>query len=276
MRWFWPLLVACGFGAGFVARRSPVVTALPAPSEPLACTDELAMQANANLTEQVVDYKRRWENVRSLAPAPKTPAAKAPFAVDAEEWRRMGMQDMIRVRVPCADYDAAPIFEMVQPGIGRQVTSNRLPALRAEAAGLGDPELSSLRDAYTRANARIWASIKDACPGEDEETTEDAPRIRQCRRAVLDARKPAVRDAIREVAAARFAGAVTMRGGSPEARVLFALAASTDPFFEEIVQAIGRENAKRAVDHGVVCVDEIVYHVPPPVTVEEPEVVDID
>src|SRR4051794_13908796 len=88
------LLLAGVFGSGFVAAgwsrtlakdqaRAKAPAAGAAVSQDSACVDRGAMEANANLVEQIGDYRRRYESARDHAEAASQTAdeiAKAPPA----------------------------------------------------------------------------------------------------------------------------------------------------------------------------------------------------
>jgi hypothetical protein len=270
MRWWSCVLVALlAFGGGWIARPAPAAhvsspAAAIVASEPGACTDELAMRANANLTAQVGDYKQRWMTARD-AVTPRTTTTTTgradPFATERDELQRLAQRDMMRIRVPCGSSMSGARHETVGPG---RTTRTIHAQAFADAAALGEGEMLALSEVLLRANQRTWDAMKEACPRiRDRDDIEDvADRIQRCRTSVLDPSRPTMHAALREVADARAAGAVAMRNPSPEERVLFALASSTDGLFDDMVRSMGRDNARRALDYGLACTDDIVYHAP--------------
>jgi hypothetical protein len=273
-----PLLFAVGGSAGVRAPAAPRVSVEPAraPSAVSACVDADAMAANESLVGQIREANARLrsaeERGRELTAALAARARAAPQAIEParEEWSSMARARTLRVRTPCARLGAAPGFWVTTPyggrGHGSSHRGGSLPG-RAEAARLSEEELEALASSYGRAHERTWATMKGACAAagvrlpddENEREAEDHERIRACKARLIQPAVEEVRVAAVRVAELRAAGATVARTRSERERVLFALTESASVLFEEMTRSLGREKAARAVDYGVLCLDETIY-----------------
>jgi hypothetical protein len=71
------------------------------------------------------------------------------------------------------------------------------------------------------------------------------------------------------VAELRAAGAGIERTSGVAQRVMFAVTSGPTALFDEMVKALGREKATRAIDNGVLCLDETLYDFRPPAPPDE-------
>ena len=249
-----------------------------AAAEPTSCTDRLAMEANANLVGQVHEARGQLALAQShtLATERKLAAiAQAPsprLVTSAEEWARMAKEGTIRVRMPCSRWNAGGRYAVRTTKRGSLTTGssrNFETARRADTAGLSSEEQETLAEVYTRTHARSWAAMRSACESnadyreaiaEQDEPSEQV-KMTLCSARLLDVNEPSTRVALTRVAELRAAGAGLERAGSDAERVAFAFTDGPSILHDELVKALGREKATRAVDNGVLCVDESVYDV---------------
>jgi len=251
-------------------------TAAAAP----ACTDRLAMEANANLVGQLHDYRRRLVSAEERAKGAereRTRAAESPpsrLVTSRAEWARMAREGRIHVRLPCSNIDQSGSLTVRRAGsigIGTSFRSGETQR-RAELLGLSRPEIQALADAYKRAHARTWAAMRPTCDANERFRTavwahdEDHPPtdlqlIERCRNVVLDLDldDASAGAALTRVAELHAAGAGIGRATSDEQRAIFALTNAPAMLFEEMVGVLGREKAVRAIDGGLVCLDETVF-----------------
>ena len=248
--------------------------------EPEACTDRLAMEANANLVEQIRAYRTRLdlaearsqEAERKLASVADAPPARV--VTTREEWARMAAQRTIRLRVPCARWNTGQSYtvrRVGRHGLGiRRASRSFETGSRADAAGLSPEELETLEGVYDRTHKRTWAAMRSACeasaayreavasrePGGVDLT--DRERVEHCR-SLVDPDDPSTRAALVRVAELHAASAGIDRASTDEQRIVFALTRGPADLFEEMSRTFGREKATRAVDNGVVCVDETLF-----------------
>jgi hypothetical protein len=231
------------------------------PASGDACLDRHAMAANANLVEQVSDYRKRLALTRDRADTAEAAAAaiaNAPptsLVASRDEWIRMAREGVVRVRLPCVPGDGEKSYRGL--------------------SGVSDEEVDVLGEAYERARAKTWAAIRSACEAnpifrgvakerEHDDTFDDDLRIRSCRDAILDLSEAGVRAAMRSVTQLRIVGADIERTTSDEQRVFFALTNASRVLYDEMVTRLGREKAWRAIDNGVSCVEEMTYFVQEP------------
>lgn len=241
------------------------------------CIDRPTLAANANLVDQVTDYRRRVDRVREeVANAAKAGNADASslrgrLLGSPDDWRRMARDRTIRVRVPCDTWSSGGTFSISRAGHPAGITvAASMASERAEASGLSEAELQALGEAYDRARARTWTEMRPTCEKNDayrkllaerdEKTAlDDAFRVSTCLAATLDVEDPAARSALQEVAALRARGAGSERAGSDVERIAFALTNATGRLAEEMIHSLGVDAATRALDHGIVCFEETVY-----------------
>ncbi len=238
------------------------------------------MEANANLVGQVHDYRSRLTVIERRAKEAELERAKAAgepparLVASRAEWGRMAREGTIRVRVPCAGPGHGSHFAVHRvrqrgSGLGRSGDGFETRE-RAAAAGLSPQELEALAEAYTRTHARTWAAMRSACEADvgfresmegrdpnDELTDEE--RIDECRSHVLDIDAPSARAGLTRAAELQAVGAGMNGATTDEQRVAFALASSPAALFDEMVRALGREKATRAIDNGVLCLDETLF-----------------
>lgn len=253
------------------------------------CVDRSAMDANANLVEQVGDLRRRFERARedalaaTLAVEASRAASPSHVVPTREEWARMGRDGTIRMRLPCTAWDGTGTYS-VSSATGEE-HDGAAPGggLRTRVAGLSDAELEAVSEAYARALSKTWAAMRDACEAnaayraslaelESRDTPPPAVRMALCTSAALDMQDDGARRAVAYVAQLRAAGVGIDRATSDEQRVGFALSNASATLYEEVAHALGRERATRALDNGVGCFDETVFdvHDPPAESVVEP------
>jgi hypothetical protein len=270
-------------GWGWGARARSVRPAnVPPPSEPAtgACVDAAAMAANGRLAAELHDVQDRLATAerssreREPKSAPSATATLPSLGIAANEWSRMAREGILRIRTPCSNWDEMDHFETRSPSGGSATggySSGRGLGLqrRAEAAGLSREELEALTDVYHRTQSRIWKKIESACGAlvtqdESGSSTDDAApatdeaRIAACASAISPGDETTHR-AMGRVAELHAAGASEARAEGPQERVLFALTESTQTLSEEMVHVLGREKAARALDYGIVCIDEMIY-----------------
>jgi hypothetical protein len=277
------------FLAGWGAARAnakPVVpqrdALTPSARAAEACTDHLAMEANANLVGQVQDYKRQLTFALDRATDAEQRAmtvANAPPArivSSREEWGRMARDRSIRVKAPCETWSSTPRFSTRKQGsgfsVGTRIGRSRMESnQRAALAGISAEELETLGEAYQRVHARTWAAMRSTCEAqpafrewiashEDEvDDLTDMRRIEICRSTSLDVNDPNTRPALLHMAELRATGQGGERAASDEERIAFAVTNAPAVLFDEMVKTLGREKAIRAIDNGIVCVDETAY-----------------
>jgi hypothetical protein len=298
-----PLAFAAVFGAGLGAgalaggalARRPTASAhaaAAAAGPDTSCVDRAAMEANANLVDQLRDYRGRLTQADESArdEAGKLARAEdrsgAPLVPRREEWARMARQGTVRLRTPCRSWAADHRAVIARRGGGRTETTQRGDlADRATLAGLSDAELESLDEVYARVNATLWSRIRSLCEANeayreldaagaaDREAPDREPseQIATCELAIADADDAGGRAALLRVAEVRAAAAPAERVSGADGRVLHALAGAPALLHDEMVRTLGREKTAQALDHGVFCVDEVVYDLrEPPPEVEVP------
>lgn len=262
-----PVAFAIGWAAHrpAVVPRAEAIAALPVAAAGTGCVDTAAMKANENLVAQLQDQRRAalaaTESARDaqgrLARANEARRVPAAVAPARDEWARMARTKRVRLRTPCASWDAG--------GRGRAHELRR----RAADAGLGEGELDALAAAYEAAHARTWKAMRAACeegPLFAQAIAESAPssdgdRVAICQASLLPDEDGA-RGAVQRVAESRAAGK-GVPGASPEERVAWAIGESTEVLFDEMKRALGEETALRAIDEGVICTEERVVDTSP-------------
>ena len=274
-----PALFALGWLTASVRRGHPAAAAEPSDTHPTAeiattagaaCVDDDAMRANANLVRQLAELNARAQRleadkVAADARAAERQAAPSPLAVPRDEWTRMREAKTLRLRTPCSSWSGRARVSLRTPSHTRLSIGGHggLASMRAEAAGLAPEELTAVEDAYKRAHARTWTKMRPACTDVVYERSEapdnDAERLATCANRKLHVRAQQTQRAMDRVAELRAAGAGVDRTTTDEERILGALAESSETLAEELVHALGREKAARAVDYGIVCLDETTY-----------------
>ncbi|HVH43029.1 MAG TPA: hypothetical protein VM925_11820 [Labilithrix sp.] len=299
------LVLGAAFGVGWAAagmsgrrdtaRADLAVGASTGASSALddACIDRHAMAANANLVEQVGDYRRRLDVANEQAAgthdAARSLANEPPrrLVPPRDEWARMARDGTIRVRVPCSRWDADGSFTVVgADGAAGTEAAGSGAGGRMAVAGLSAEELEALGATYERAHAKTWAAMRSTCEGsvafrayidEHEQDAEltDERRVAYCASSFLDMREPPVRRAIGYVAQLRASGAGIERAKSDEQRVAFALSNASTDLYREMVTTLGRDKATRAIENGVGCIEETVYDLrEPPAEERSPQRLD--
>lgn len=274
------LVFAAGWGGAMLvpqtpARAAATVAPVQAP-EVVACTDPEAMAANANLVAQVREYRAKLslaEGRRDAAEAKvvELSAAAQTKQVVSDEWGRMSREGTLRLKLPCASWDATGGFSsrrarrgsMSMGGPGRR--GERFQ--RAEMAGLSIEEREELADVYRHAHARTWAALRSTCEASSDfrdsmkevEEPTDALRIDLCRGALMNVHDDNQRAAMARVLELRAAHAGGERATNDIERVAFVLTDAPRTLDEEMVKAFGREKATRIADNGVTCFDETIY-----------------
>jgi hypothetical protein len=270
-----PALFALGWLTATVQRGRPAAAAevgavAQAPAPSVACVDDDAMQANANLVRQLAELNARAQRLEGDVVTAETrarvqQAPPPPLSVPSAEWTRMREAKMLRLRTPCGSWDGRPRVSLRTPTHTRMSIGGHggLVSMRAESAGLAPEELTAVEDAYKRAHARTWGKMRAACTdvvySRSEAPDNDAERLATCANRKLRVRAQETQRAMDRVAELRAAGASVERATTDEERILGALAESSDALAEELVHALGREKAARAVDYGIVCLDETTY-----------------
>lgn len=234
------------------------------------------MEANANLVGQLQDMRTRLARAEAQAKdaenklAENVTAPPSRVAPAKDEWARMAHEGVVRVRMPCAQWNANGRFTMLHVGMGRGqgVVERSGRSRRAEAAGLTTEEQETLEEVYPRAHSRTWASIRSTCERNDgfrdamaeaDSDMDDQGRIALCRAQVLGAGEETTRRAMLRVAELRAAGASIDRASGDEERVFFALTLASSVLFDEMTKSLGRDKAKNAVELGASCTDETVF-----------------
>jgi hypothetical protein len=272
------LLFAGGGILGWRVGRSHADTARPeAPGVGAAaatCIDPAAMEANANLVGQVRDFNERLGLAQAAArdgkakPAVAGEGSPEQLAVANDEWSRMAREGTFRVRVPCASWDSSASFETLSPDFGAASSQSLENARRADAAGLSPEELGALEGVYRQVNARTWRRMQGVCETNDEyrkaakklpPDATDYDRAAMCRSSVLSMSDDASVRAMKNAAELRAAGAPIGRTKGEVERVFFAATESTGDLYSEMERVLGRDKARRAIDYGVVCLDESIY-----------------
>ena len=257
-----------------------------APDPAASCTDRLAMEANANLVGQVHDYRSRLTlaeqriKVADLERAKVLHGVPAALLPSAAEWARMARDGTLRLRLPCSRPDerggyAVRRSQETAIGILRSPLNGDFRE-RMRAAGLSTEELETIEDAYGRTHRRTWDTIRSACEASAgyrsamaahaEGEMSDEGRIEECKDHVLDIEEPSTRAALRRVAELHAADAAIERTTNDEQRIAFALTSATATLFDEMVRALGREKATRAIDNGILCLEETLFDLNAPET----------
>jgi hypothetical protein len=242
--------------------------------ESLRCRDPLAMAANDNLVTQVHDYGERWRHADEAARRAerrlrdREGEVPARLATSREEWTRMARDGIFRLRLPCQNWNDAPRTGFLTASGGRTSASRSDAPVRAVGAGISSEELEGLREAYARAAAKTWAKMKAVCVRDEDyqaaEADEESPlendydRIQACRASLVH-RTDGRMEGMAHVAKLHAAGVSTSHAQSEEELVLLALDESSAELFTAMVHALGREKALRAVDYGVLCLEESFY-----------------
>jgi hypothetical protein len=283
--------LATVFGIGWSSGREKRNTDVPFRAElrlppsagaETSCLDRHAMEANRNLVEQVGEYRKRSETARQDAEASERRAAavmSAPPSVlvpPPDEWARMARERTVRLRQPCASWASNSSHHVLRANGSRSIdVTSSYTRTRTTTAGLSDAEVESLDEAYTRAQSKTWLAMKTVCERSDvyrdllaeaADDIEDRQRIDLCTSALLDTSEIGVRNAIRNVATLRAARATIDRTTSDEERVVFVVSQASAVLYDAMVATLGSEKARRAIDNGVLCVDETVVDLrdPPP------------
>ncbi len=279
----WTVVALALFGSGWaagrlgrpgLARASETVGAPTSPAPADSVIDPIALQANANLVGQLGECRRDLGAARTQTTEAERRATEAANALPAqivtprEEWSRMASGGTVRLRVPCASYDSNGISDLDG---------------RAKVVGLSPEELEALAGAYRKTHERTWRSIRATCEGEATfsarvKSVQERARRRRgaafelgeaqlvdlCRPLVLEPDETTTRSTWSEVAQLRGAGRGSERARDDRERFAFALTESERVLLDEMVRAVGREKALRAVDHGILCLQETTYETRPP------------
>jgi hypothetical protein len=253
----------------------------PADGE-ATCRDPQAMAANANLVEQVGEYRKRFELAReqtSAAVRSQEALTNAPpvrFVPTRDQWARMARDATVHVRMPCSQWNASASYSVVRGDGSRTIDVDGARSLeRTKIAGLSDAELDLLAETYGRATAKVWAAMQASCErnptyrenmAEHEADASASARIDTCARTELDTGEASANVALVEVAAIHAAGGGIERTRNDTQRIAFALTNASKTLYEEMVHSLGRNNATRAIEGGIGCLDETVYDFrqPPP------------
>lgn len=131
--------------------------------------------------------------------------------------------------------------------------------------------MEALSEASDRALARTWAAMRRACEedgifrarmrGLAGEDLTDKMRVEICGGTVLHLNDPAARAALTRVAELHAAGAGVDRTVNDAQRVADALMSASTVLYDETARVLGREKATRAIDDGVLCLDETLFDV---------------
>lgn len=293
---FVAILVCSAFATGWTSARwrgreraraelpPPNAAGISAGSGEDACVDRNAMAANANLVDQIGDYRRRFESARDTADSAARAVqalARAPssrLAPTRADWARMARDERIRLRVPCARWDDAASYEVSSADSSTLDRADSPHATLAAAAGLSEAEIEAVGQAYDRALAKTWSSMRESCEASADFRAQlgsvvgertPAMLVSLCQRAMLDMGNPSARRALGHVAELRAAGGGIERATTDEQRAAYALTTASAALYDELVSTLGRETAMRVADHDVGCVNDSVYDLHAPVAREE-------
>lgn len=260
------------FVSGWTLHRPPPARAVPAStgSEPTACSDPLAMAANATLVGEVRDARNdlALARERSKATIPAAEILPGGLQASADDWARRATDDRLTLHVPCSRWNGSPSFTIHGARKSSHMRRSGDATRRADFLGLEPGERETLAQVYTRTQSRVWQSIRQVCESgddyrkaiADETDVNDGDRVAACRVVLVDATDVATRRAYRDVVAIRASGHNDRSEQlDRRARVLFVLTGAPEVLYDEMKRTFGRDNAARLIDNGVSCFDENAY-----------------
>jgi hypothetical protein len=290
------LVFAAGWAGGSRSVSKEARAGTAPPTEGATCTDRAAMEANANLVDQVHDYRTRLGRVErghvsgltEPKVAPAMPVSSTKLFPAADEWARMARDGIVRVRVPCASWDMSSTTELrtLATGSGRVAGRARMGrsfGALAETAGLSESEGDALKEAYARVVQQTWAKVQKACESRPSfteamtgvEDPDDGVRLGACQHDLAPSHDPAAAATLRRVAELHAASAGVDRATSDEQRILFAITSTPKMLYEEMIHSLGHDKTLRVIDYGLTCFNETVYDArdvePPPPEEEDSE-----
>lgn len=280
-------MMVFAFGAGFgvrgLGRASFAATTDRSPSSAVvegsgACIDPAAMQANANLVEQVTGWRLRAGKAEEAsheserAALARDKAAGSPLRTTRPEWQRLASAHQFRLRVPCDQWSGTPRFGVETLAGSAEYPGNSDGAgSRADAAGLDAVDRANLEIAYQRAFERTWSKMRGACEKSDayREAVEgstvesDRERMNACVQALADLRATTTIDDLEQVVSLLARGRTIDEARAPSERVLFALAESSAELEAAMTVSLGRAKTERALDAGAICVEDTFFQLRP-------------
>jgi len=211
---------------------------------------------NAELSREVVRLKRREAETRAQLEASNRQLeaydaqqrsfAPREFDLGPEDWRRLGRQGTLKLRIPCP----------VSPG-------DDLTRAQLDSLGLAPEDGALVAAAFQHSAERVWAAIGPLCAQVLRSTPERAaargPNL--CRRLILSdaARKGTALPAFRHAAAYLAGDAPEPSKPSPVEALVLELAQEQDRLKAELAESFGPEEADRLVFSEGLCFTEATH-----------------